>query len=104
MPEQDPVRMQGPFRRASGARGVNEQRWVIGSGNHGGERVRRVGEETLVVQNALGVGAVDTEHMAQFRKPVAHAEHAVEALGVRHHYLGPGVTQPVVQCFRSEQG
>src|SRR5207237_4934971 len=76
MPEQDTVRMQGPFRRPCRARRVDEERGVIGGRHYWGKSVRRVGEEALVVQDALGIGSVNTDDMPQCRECITHAEHA----------------------------
>ena len=103
MPKQDTVRMQGAFRRPCGARRVNEKRGVIGRRHYWGKRVRRVGEEALIVRDAICIGAVDTDAMLQCRERIAHTEHAVEALRVGHHHLRSGVVQPIIERFRTKQ-
>ena len=57
----------------------------------------------MIVQDAISVGAVDTDDMPQCRERITHPEHTVEALCVRHHYLGSSVAQPVIERFRSKQ-
>src|SRR5262249_24533875 len=63
MPEQDTVCMQGAFRWACRARRVNEECGVIGGRNYWGKNIRRVGEEALVVQDALSISSVNTDDM-----------------------------------------
>src|SRR5215475_14229901 len=95
--------MQGTFWRACRARRVNEERRIIGGRHYRGKSIRRVREETLVVQDALGIGSVNTDDMPQGRECITHAEHTVKALYVRYHHLSGGVAQPVIECFWAKQ-
>ena len=102
MAEQYPVRVQRAFGRAGGARGVDDQRRIVGGRVDGCEARRCTGEERMEIL-AAGGGAVAADEGGETRQAVLERQHLGHAFGIGDQRLRRAVGEPVFERVGAEQ-
>ena len=96
--------MQRALGLAGGARGVDQQRRILGRRVDGGEIVRGSGQQAVPVEKGAAVRAgADHDDRLEVRQAIAHRQHLGELAHVGDQRRRLGIGQPIFQRLLAEQ-